>query len=623
LTKFLFFPTPYPDEILYSVLCRYHIRNGIPKARQTNLEIWSNIYGKKLHLPDGIESITERIPQSANLTTDMLIKECTALPLLKPFVIKSIYDELFHAMKYGNKNIYNIVSFSKTFTMQHWRLRYCPQCIERDREIYGEPYWHRIHQMPGVFICPIHNDATVESNVSIDELKYGFSPLLPETQGSLAPIYEQEIAVKLFDYSCDMAWLAQHGYDMQNFERTDKLYDNRLRVRGYRTHGGKTASKKLAQDIVHYYGATFLSMFNAYNSGACLWIKRIVQHNNSFRHPLYHLLLMRFLSGSVEGFFTNVCEKPPEYLPYGSSPYPCRNYLCEYHLQDVIVQIEVKKSKGTPYATFLCPHCGFAYNRKGIVPKEQQYSGQIHITSYGWKWEESVSSLLSAEESPYKIAREFHCDVRTIIKFGIERGILSEDRLIGRIPYAPSDEPKQKHKFETTRSLYRKRWLDAIAANPAVTRNELRLLDAKADQWLHLHDAEWLEQNSPLSKKAVPTWATYDDEYFEKVKNAVKQIRETPGKPRRISFNTIGKIAGISKPAKKLASDYLPKTKAFVADNIDTLEQWQRRKIVWAVEQLRGRGEILTIYKVRHAATISDPERRQDNFILKSITDSE
>ena len=23
-----FFPTPYPDEILYSVLCRYHVRGG-------------------------------------------------------------------------------------------------------------------------------------------------------------------------------------------------------------------------------------------------------------------------------------------------------------------------------------------------------------------------------------------------------------------------------------------------------------------------------------------------------------------------------------------------------------------------------------------------------------------
>ena len=25
-----FFPTPYPDELWYSVICRYHIRSGNP-----------------------------------------------------------------------------------------------------------------------------------------------------------------------------------------------------------------------------------------------------------------------------------------------------------------------------------------------------------------------------------------------------------------------------------------------------------------------------------------------------------------------------------------------------------------------------------------------------------------
>ena len=623
MKKFLFFPTPYPDEILYSILCRYHVRSGIPNARQTNLELWGNIYGKKLHLPDAIESLTAKIPQKTALTSEMLVKGSTAFPLLKPFLPESKCDELLRAMKFGNKKIYNIISFSKTFTMQHWRLRFCPGCVLHDMEVYGEPYWHRVHQMPGIFICPMHNLATIESDATVDDLKRDFSPLLPGMRNAPAPTYKQDIAAKLFGYSCDMAWILRHGYELQGFERTDELYDNRLRAKGYRADSGKTSIKRLARDIVDSHGVPFLSLFNAYNSGACIWIKRIVQHNQSFRHPLYHLILMRFLSGSAEGFFMNSSENPQEYLPFGSPPYPCRNYVCEFHLQDVIEHIEIRKSKGTPYATFLCPHCGFAYNRKGILPKEKQYAGQIHIIEYGWKWETAVSSLLLAGESPYKIAREFHCDVRTIISFGIERGILPDERFMGRIPYAPSGMPKQKPDFDAMRSLYRKRWLEAIAANPAVTRNELRLLDAKADQWLHSHDADWLEKNSPTSKKAVPAWVSHDDEYLEKVKYAVKQIRESPGKPKRISFASIGKIAGISKPHKKLASDHIPKTKAYISANIDTPEQWQKRKIIWAVEQLRGRGEILTIYKVRNTATISDSERRLDNFILKCIADSE
>ena len=53
----------------------------------------------------------------------------------------------------------------------------------------------------------------------------------------------------------------------------------------------------------------------------------------------------------------------------------------------------------------------------------------------------------------------------------------------------------------------------------------------------------------------------------------------------------IGKESGIMTARKRLISisDYLPKTKAFVAEKTETLEQWQKRKIRWAVQQMRGR----------------------------------
>jgi hypothetical protein len=348
-----------------------------------------------------------------------------------------------------------------------------------------------------------------------------------------------------------------------------------------------------------------------------------MQFKRSFRHPLYHLLLIRFLVGSAEAFFTGAQENTPEYLPFGAPPYPCRNYLCEYRLQDVIEQIEIRKAHATPYATFTCPHCGFTYNRKGDVPKERQYTGQIHIVEYGWKWEETVTGLLTAGKSPYRIAREFHCDVRTILGFGIERGLLPPEYRINRKEYIPAGLSQEKPDFDAQRSIYRQRWLDMIAANPMIIRNELRLIDSKADQWLHLYDADWLEQNSPKSRKAMPLWTDCDDIYLEKVIGAVNLIRASPGIPKWISLPSTGKNAGIIKPYIRLVSDFLPKTKAFIAVDTETREQWQKRKILWTIQQMRERGEILTVYKVRHAANVEDKERKLDEFILISIQNSE
>ena len=101
------------------------------------------------------------------------------------------------------------------------------------------------------------------------------------------------------------------------------------------------------------------------------------------------------------------------------------------------------------------------------------------------------------------------------------------------------------------------------------------------------------------------------------------QIRESPGIPKRLSLAAIGRSAGITKPHIRLVSDYLPRTKSFVEANTETHERWQKRKILWAVTQMRERGELLTVYKVRHAANIEDKERKLDKLILEAINNSE
>ena len=162
-----------------------------------------------------------------------------------------------------------------------------------------------------------------------------------------------------------------------------------------------------------------------------------------------------------------------------------------------------------------------------------------------------------------------------------------------------------------------------MAANPAITKSELRLRDYQANRWLRLYDADWLAQNLPPSKKKLPKWAARDDEYLEMVENAVKQIRSSFGVPGWVSIVSIGRRAGIIKPHTRLVSDLLPKTKAFVAANIETREQWHKKKIRWVIQQMRGREESLTVYKVRRAASIQDQGRKLDGFILDCINNSE
>jgi hypothetical protein len=56
-------------------------------------------------------------------------------------------------------------------------LKYCPLCVNEDRENYGEAYWHRTHQIRNMKVCPKHNCNLINSTVTAkSEQTFTFCP---------------------------------------------------------------------------------------------------------------------------------------------------------------------------------------------------------------------------------------------------------------------------------------------------------------------------------------------------------------------------------------------------------------------------------------------------------------
>ena len=89
-----------------------------------------------------------------------------------------------------------------------------------------------------------------------------------------------------------------------------------------------------------------------------------------------------------------------------------------------------------------------------------------------------------------------------------------------------------------------------------------------------------------------------------------------------IQCQSIGRYSNMPKLHRILASGRLPKTQAIVETYAETVEQWQHRKILWAIQQMRENGEVITVYKVRHRATIGDPARKLEEYIAACIMDN-
>lgn len=50
---------------------------------------------------------------------------------------------------------YQLGMLTSRFRANH-PLKACPQCMRDDSSLYGSPYWHLTHQLPGVWVCPSH-----------------------------------------------------------------------------------------------------------------------------------------------------------------------------------------------------------------------------------------------------------------------------------------------------------------------------------------------------------------------------------------------------------------------------------------------------------------------------------
>lgn len=159
------FPTPYPDELLYSQLARYYAKSGY----MAYIFAAEDLYANSKTRPD-IEFLNAFTYDAYNHITkhlsinDVVLKH-TMFPYYGRFLPYDRRIKAFQSLTSMSKEYQNLLYIPKNSNRY---LRYCPVCVNEDREMYGETYWHRAHQLPGVNICTNHKCMLIESSISLN-----------------------------------------------------------------------------------------------------------------------------------------------------------------------------------------------------------------------------------------------------------------------------------------------------------------------------------------------------------------------------------------------------------------------------------------------------------------------
>lgn len=177
------FPFLYPDELLYSLFARYYAQSG----HIAYVFAAEELFKRRTTKPD-IEFIDKLTPETNVLVTknvplETIIQKHTMFPYYARFLPRNRRKQALTLLLQTDERYHDLLYLSKSKHVTRY-LRYCPLCAADDRKLYGETYWHRNHQMPGVDICPVHRCYLHSSEILISSKP---SPSLENAESHVLP----------------------------------------------------------------------------------------------------------------------------------------------------------------------------------------------------------------------------------------------------------------------------------------------------------------------------------------------------------------------------------------------------------------------------------------------------
>ena len=167
------FPDLYPGELMYSGYARYARCVGYPNLKSVMGELFGSRHIiASIPFASHLDYFVAHQPYIRRFTAESLIAEHTLLPFFTPFFPPERIKQLQVDMRGANgPGIFMRAGLMASVVPSPLHLRYCPDCAREDESRFGEKYWHRHHQIPGVCICHVHKVWLEHSDVQIHDRK--------------------------------------------------------------------------------------------------------------------------------------------------------------------------------------------------------------------------------------------------------------------------------------------------------------------------------------------------------------------------------------------------------------------------------------------------------------------
>ena len=253
----VYLPSIYPDELVYSWFCRYYAHSGCFSHKMALQEL----YCKRSDNPskefignlnrEAMEQIEKIYPM------DDLILNHTMYPQYARFIPLGQKKDALYRLGHEPCDVHHLFCVLPRNEEEQY-LRFCPMCAREDREIYGEAYWHRKHQIRNMSICVKHKCRLMESNVlAKSEQCFTFSPAENYVSDDGVVIESDPVKIRFASY-LDSVFDAPMDFE-NDVPISAVLYDGMSRTKYLKPSGRSRYTKMLAEDMDEFYRSMGIS----------------------------------------------------------------------------------------------------------------------------------------------------------------------------------------------------------------------------------------------------------------------------------------------------------------------------------------------------------------------------
>lgn len=334
---------------------------GLPNIKYSMEDLFGIKTVKVVHdLPCRINYLSDALRMSCfNYPADLLIRKHTLYSLYEPFIPKTLAGGIYKRMLGdGGLGLHSSLGLCASYVPTLKYFKFCPVCDSESVDRYGERYLHRMHQNPCVVVCPYHDVLLVESEMPLKSgiLKATEFLVSDATQNKLRSIgnYTSKDFNFLIRISKAFEYILSGKYNV-HFDQLRNIYLNLLKCKDLLLGESEVRIDELKKQFSQFYSDQLLNMLGSeITQSYCNWLVAIFRKRQRVFHPIRHILIILFLSESIEEFcsYKPVSELSPRERKNG----PRSDY--DHHYGEIIVlrqkypemsRQELKKMAGAAY----------------------------------------------------------------------------------------------------------------------------------------------------------------------------------------------------------------------------------------------------------------------------------